>query len=97
MCCQCGNAHSACRRLSDSDVSIELLDLRAKITPEADCVLAAVSRASGTDRSEIVRDILHRWALKRMHAATVLACQMKAKGITAANQGISSLDTWDAE
>ena len=78
-------------------MSLELIDLRAKISPEADCVLAAVSRSSGTDRSEIVRDILHRWALKRMHAATVLALQMKAKGITAANQGIGTLDSWDAE
>jgi hypothetical protein len=78
-------------------MSIELLDLRAKISLEADCVLSAVSKSSGIDRSELVREILHSWALKRMRAATVLAAQMKLKGITAASQGPSALENWDSE
>lgn len=78
-------------------MSVELLDLRAKISPEADCALAALSRSSGIDRSEIVRAILHRWALKQIRAATVLALQMKAKGITGESQGNAPLADWEAE
>ena len=47
-------------------------DLRAKITPEADQVLEAVSRASGREKSELVREVLHEWAGKKLHEATLI-------------------------
>lgn len=70
-------------------MSAELTDLRAKITIEAHCALAAYSRAHDIDRSEVVRDILHAWAMKQIHGATLLANCLKAKGVTGADQGIS--------
>jgi len=79
-------------------VSLDLEDLRAKVTIEAHCALAAYSRAHGVDKSEVVRDILHKWALAQIHGATLLAQCLKAKGVTAADQGIAGngLD-WDAQ
>ena len=44
-------------------MSIPLIDLRAKVTPEADAVLEAIQRATGKDKSEVVRDVLHKWAM----------------------------------
>ncbi len=68
-------------------MSIELRDLRAKITVEADAALDAVSRVTGRDRSELVRDIVHRWALEQVSISTLLQARLKAEGITAAGEG----------
>jgi hypothetical protein len=63
-------------------MSLELLDARIKITPETDAVLEAVHRATGKDRSEIARDVLHTWAENHI-AESVLTMQLlKAKGLS---------------
>lgn len=79
-------------------MAIELEDLRAKVTIEAHCALAAYSRAHNIDKSEVVRDILHKWALAQIHGATLLAQCLRAKGVTAAHEGASgsALD-WEAQ
>lgn len=70
-------------------MAVELFDLRAKVTPEAHCALAAHSRAHDIDKSELVRDILHDWARKQMHGASMLQSCLKAQGLTAAAEGIA--------
>ena len=68
-------------------MSIPLIDLRAKVTPEADAVLEAVQRATGKDKSEVVRDVLHRWALQEIHAASVLQSILQREGLSGASEG----------
>lgn len=68
-------------------MSLPLRDLRAKVTVESDVALEAVSRVTGKDKSEIVRGVLHEWALQQMDAATVLGRLMVAEGISREKQG----------
>ena len=68
-------------------MSLPLIDLRAKVTPEADAVLEAVQRATGKDKSEVVRDVLHRWALQEIHAASVLQSILQREGLGGASEG----------
>lgn len=70
-------------------MSAELQDFRAKITSETHCALEAVSRSSGRDRSEIAREILHKWALEQIHGATVLHKLLQAEGLSGIAEGVS--------
>lgn len=70
-------------------MALELIDLRAKITQEGDCALTAYAQAHDIDKAEVVRDIIHSWALKQMRAARILAVCMHAKGMTGADRGTS--------
>ena len=65
----------------------ELHDLRAKITVEADAALDVFSRVTGKDRSEIVRDIIHRWALEQVEISSLLQSRLRAEGLDASGQG----------
>lgn len=73
-------------------MAVELRDLRAKITVEADAALDAEARASGRERSEIVRDVLHGWATSRIDMAKVLLRRLEYEGLTAAPQGGAGRD-----
>ena len=68
---------------------VELRDLRAKISVETDAALDAHSRVTGCDRSEIVRDILHRWALEQIAISTLLDARLRAEGMAEAHEGAS--------
>ncbi len=62
-------------------MSLPLKDLRAKVTPETWCVLQARARATGLDYSEIVRDVLHRWAAMEMRTASLLPRLLATEGL----------------
>ncbi len=68
-------------------MSLPLIDLRAKVTAEADAVLEAVHRSTGKDKSEVVRDVLHKWALQEIHAASVLQSILQREGLGGASEG----------
>lgn len=68
-------------------MGIELKDFRGKVTPETACALEAEARATGQQQQEIVRKILHEWALSRVHAASVLQGLMQAEGLAGAPRG----------
>lgn len=62
-------------------MSAELRDFRGKVTAETHCVLEAENRVSGEDKSEIVRKVLHEWAVKKIEAAKITAALLASEGI----------------
>ena len=63
-------------------MSAELKDFRGKLTPLGYCWLEAEHRATGKDQSEIVRDLVHKWASVKSMAAIEAQKLMEAEGIT---------------
>jgi hypothetical protein len=68
-------------------MSLPLIDLRAKVTAEADAVLEAVQRSTGRDKSEVVRDVLHKWAMQEIHACSVLQNILSREGLAEPSEG----------
>lgn len=66
----------------------ELRELRAKITVQTDAVLDAMSRVRGADRTEIVREVLHKWALEHVAISTLIDARLRAEGVDAVDEGI---------
>lgn len=62
-------------------MSAELKDFRGKITAETDAVLEAINRASGRDKSEIAREVLHKWAIDQIHTASLITKLASPKGL----------------
>lgn len=77
-------------------MSLDLKDLRAKITSETDCALEAVARVRGVDRSEIVREVLHAWALQQIDTARVMHSLLKSEGLARESKGTRGNLDWDA-
>ena len=77
-------------------MSADLKDFRGKITVETDCVLETINRVTGRDRSEIAREVMHRWALEEIEKQSVLAQLLRSEGLLresggapAASEGIA--------
>ncbi len=62
-------------------MSLELVDLRAKISMQTHLALQAYARAHGLDQSEVVRDILGEWGARQVHAARVLLSGLQREGL----------------
>lgn len=59
--------------------SQELLDLRAKITELTDDVLDAIAQGEERDKSEVVREVLHSWALLKQVSIERTAASLKRR------------------
>lgn len=71
-------------------MSADLKDFRGKITADTDLALEAEAIAFGRDKADIVREVLHAWALKKNHEHTVWARLARAEGFGGADEGGSS-------
>lgn len=69
-------------------MAIELKDFRGKITGETDCVLEAINRVTGRDRSEIAREVMHRWALEEIEKHSVLTRLLRSEGLLRESEGL---------
>ena len=70
-------------------MSLPLVDCRCKLTHEAHAVLESLSRAGGIDRSEIIRDVLHKFALQKINEASLLDSLLKREGLGSVAGGVS--------
>jgi predicted DNA-binding protein len=61
-------------------MSPELRDFRGRISVETDAVLEAISRATGREKQEIVRDVLHKWAEEQIRISTLTLRMLRSKG-----------------
>jgi hypothetical protein len=68
-------------------LSADLKDFRGKLTAETNLALEAESMAFGRDKADIVREILHAWALKKNHEHKVWTNLARAEGFSGAGEG----------
>lgn len=66
-------------------MSVDLKDLRCKITSLAWCCIEARHRATGKDHSEIVREVLDVWASVERRTAIEQQKLLVAEGIAGNN------------
>lgn len=63
-------------------MSLELKDFRGKLTVEGWAAVDAEAEATGKERAEIVREIVHQWALGQIRKASVLHKTLEREGLT---------------
>ena len=62
-------------------MSLPLKEFRGKITPEADAVIPMQAEAEGQEKQEIVREVLHRWALEKINEARLINVYLEREGL----------------
>lgn len=63
-------------------MSLELIDVRTKITVETAAALEAENLVTGRDKTEIMREVLAVWAMERIHKARLLNDALKTQGLS---------------
>lgn len=71
-------------------MALELRDFRGKITDETYLALQADSRAFERDMADIAREVLHEWAVKKLHSAKVLYSLARDQGLIGASKGVDA-------
>lgn len=71
----------------------ELVDCRCKLTAESDLMLDAISRSSGKDKSELVREIIHSWYLSRWEEHEMIRRLFfnRREGVDSATEGVAGI------
>jgi len=69
-------------------MSIPLTDFRCKLTPEIAAMLETLHQTTGKDKSELARDVLHKWAVTEIRAAMILHGELKGKGVLRDYEGV---------
>lgn len=68
---------------------VDLIDFRTKLTPESYQMLEAVSRSSGRDKSEIAREVFHRWYLDKWQEYQMIGRLFRGReGPVGADEGV---------
>lgn len=62
-------------------MSLPLKEFRGKITVEADAVISTLAEREGQEKQEIVRDILHQWALEKINEARLIGQYLEREGL----------------
>ncbi len=62
-------------------MSLPLKEFRGKITAEADAVISTLAEREGQEKQEIVREILHRWALEKINEARLINVYLEREGL----------------
>lgn len=65
----------------------DLKDFRGEITRETDVWLETETRVYGRTRQDVVRELLHAHALRKLHEATVMTALAGAHGVTPEDPG----------
>jgi hypothetical protein len=65
----------------------DLRDLRTKVSDQTDIALEAHARATGKDKAEIAREILHAWGVEQFHIATLMNRLSRGQGFMGADEG----------
>jgi predicted transcriptional regulator len=63
-----------------TEPSDDLVDIRSKLDPDSYQVLDAIARATGRDKSAIVREVMANWAKEEVHRATMVLRLARGKG-----------------
>lgn len=68
-------------------MAADLKDFRGKITAETYLALEAEARAFDRDKADILREVMHAWALKKLHEHKVFGALLREEGISSATRG----------
>jgi hypothetical protein len=71
-------------------MSLPVKDFRGGITPLSHAVLSSIAEANHMDIQELVRDVLHKFALKQVRACSLMQKALKANGLDADSDGTDS-------
>lgn len=62
-------------------------DFRGNVTDETHVVLESIHRVTKRTHQDIAREVLHQWAIDRLHEASLMHQLAKGEGIAAERDG----------
>lgn len=74
-------------------MATDFRQIKANITVEADVWIDSIAEAKGLDRGEVVRNVLHEWALEQERVHRIASRRRKSEGLTGASEVPSGTDS----